>query len=281
MSEWPLRVGGFASVSNAASVVLRAALLAVLFPGMASAEPIRGESVGYYSNGTLTGGQAVPANGPNHYLIFPAPCYRKRPLGPAYPDKSRADNFFGHPNTVAAVLDAAKLTRARYPKAPRVPVGELSNRVGSSIRRHLSHQNGLDVDVYFLREPDGPGKLPVPHCQDGPSYEAKSSRGVWQVTPDFRRDWNWALITAFALRHDVKRIFIGGLLKQELGRWARANKVPKRERKRTMAKLHAVLCRPPKGRNINSYRGNFCPHDDHIHVRFRCPKGSGRCRSSR
>jgi murein endopeptidase len=38
-----------------------------------------------------------------------------------------------------------------HPDAPRVVIGDLSRRGGGPIDEHVSHQNGLDVDVYYPR----------------------------------------------------------------------------------------------------------------------------------
>ncbi len=50
--------------------------------------------------------------------------------------------------------------RAAHPKAPRVVVGDLSLRRGGEIDEHVSHENGLDVDVYYPRRD---GKALPPH----------------------------------------------------------------------------------------------------------------------
>ena len=41
--------------------------------------------------------------------------------------------------------------RAAHPHAPRVVVGDISRDGGGRMDDHVSHQNGLDVDVYFPR----------------------------------------------------------------------------------------------------------------------------------
>ena len=41
---------------------------------------------------------------------------------------------------------------ASHPSAPRIGIGDLSRRLGGPFGpRHASHQNGLDVDVYYPR----------------------------------------------------------------------------------------------------------------------------------
>ena len=41
--------------------------------------------------------------------------------------------------------------RAAHPDAPRVVVGDISFRDGGGMDQHVSHQNGLDVDIYYPR----------------------------------------------------------------------------------------------------------------------------------
>ena len=41
--------------------------------------------------------------------------------------------------------------RASHPHAPRVVIGDISREGGGPMDDHVSHQNGLDVDVYFPR----------------------------------------------------------------------------------------------------------------------------------
>jgi murein endopeptidase len=41
--------------------------------------------------------------------------------------------------------------RLDHHEAPRVVVGDLSRRGGGEIDEHVSHENGLDVDVYYPR----------------------------------------------------------------------------------------------------------------------------------
>jgi hypothetical protein len=98
------------------------------------------------------------------------------------------------------------------------------------------------------------------------------------VDPGFQLAWNWHLASAFAARDDVKIIFVGTLIEGALRDWAVANGVPAAERHRTLSRLHPVYCRAPRGVDSPFYRKNWCPHDDHFHVRFRCPRGDARCR---
>jgi murein endopeptidase len=60
--------------------------------------------------------------------------------------------------------------RARHPEMPRLAIGDLSRPQGGSFGRtrdfigHASHQNGLDVDIYYPRDDRRRGK---PKTVDG------------------------------------------------------------------------------------------------------------------
>jgi murein endopeptidase len=247
-----------------------------------------GPAIGHWNRGALVDGEAVPLEGEDHYLLYPPHCYTSEPMRAAYPDPARGSNFYAHPLVVKAVLEVARAVRRAYPDAPRVPVGELSNRVGGPIPFHRSHQNGLDVDIFLLLRPHAPteagalGQDPariVPVCRDGPNLEPRDPRTAkWRVHRDFALDWNWALTAAYALRDDVKVVFLGDLLRRALLDWARREGCPATEIAAVEAKLKTPVCQRPGGVGKVAWKDNFCPHDDHLHIRFRCPRDSRECR---
>jgi murein endopeptidase len=77
------------------------------------------------------------------------------------PVKRRSPNRpwrrWGTDRLVQVVLKVAREHRAAHPQAPRMAVGDLSRRQGGDFGPrfgyigHASHQNGLDVDVYYPR----------------------------------------------------------------------------------------------------------------------------------
>lgn len=265
--------------------------LVLSLPASAERRAPKAAAVGHWAGGALVGGAALSAEGPDHYLLYPADCYTKPPMVEAYPGGERASNFYAHPSVVRAILDVAKAVRRRHRDAPRVPVGELSNRAGGKIPFHRSHQNGLDFDVFFLlrphapREPGALGQDPhriVPVCRDGPNGEPRDPKtGKWRVHRDFAVDWNWALVAEFARRDDVKVVFVGKLLRRKLLAWGKRHAASPEEYEAVRQKAYTPFCRGGDGVGKVSYGGNFCAHDDHIHVRFHCPPGSAACRETK
>jgi murein endopeptidase len=59
--------------------------------------------------------------------------------------------LYGNEHTIRTIVSVIAAYRAAHPDAPRVLVGDISFRGGGPMDQHRSHQNGLDVDVYYPR----------------------------------------------------------------------------------------------------------------------------------
>jgi murein endopeptidase len=60
--------------------------------------------------------------------------------------------LYGNEHTIRVVVSVIDAYRAAHPEAPRVVVGDISREGGGPMTdEHVSHQNGLDVDVYYPR----------------------------------------------------------------------------------------------------------------------------------
>jgi murein endopeptidase len=60
--------------------------------------------------------------------------------------------LYGNEHTIRAIVSVTDAYRAANPGAPRVVIGDISLQGGGPMTdEHVSHQNGLDVDVYFPR----------------------------------------------------------------------------------------------------------------------------------
>ncbi len=59
--------------------------------------------------------------------------------------------LYGNDHTIRTILSVVGAYRSQHPDAPRVVVGDISFRDGGGMDQHVSHQNGLDVDVYYPR----------------------------------------------------------------------------------------------------------------------------------
>ena len=100
-----------------------------------------------FRRGRLVHGVQLPISGPDH-MTWDAPL-RRTP--------SRPWRRWGTDVLVATVLQVLADHRAAHPQAPPVLVGDLSRPTGGIFDQrygglgHASHQNGLDVDIYYPR----------------------------------------------------------------------------------------------------------------------------------
>jgi murein endopeptidase len=94
------------------------------------------------SAGRLVRGVRLPSEGVRYFTWDPV--LRRAP--------NRARRRWGTDRLVRIVLRVVREYAAAHPEAPRVGIGDLSRpRGGPFGPKHASHQNGLDVDVYYPR----------------------------------------------------------------------------------------------------------------------------------
>jgi murein endopeptidase len=99
-------------------------------------------ALGSPAGGSLVRGVQLLPGGSNFFTWDPL--LHRRP--------DRAWRRWGTDDLVRLVLHVASLYAAQHQGAPRLGVGDLSRpRGGWFGPRHASHQNGLDVDVYYPR----------------------------------------------------------------------------------------------------------------------------------
>ena len=125
-------------------------------------------AVGTHSAGRLERGVLLPAEGRGWFTWDPI--LRREP--------NRPWRRWGSDRLVRATLTVLGRFRQANPGAPRVAVGDLSRPRGGDFGPrfgsigHASHQNGLDVDVYYprrdrrLRPPDSPGQVNLKLAQE-------------------------------------------------------------------------------------------------------------------
>jgi len=115
----------------------------------------RSVAVGDPAAGRLVRGVRLPREG-THFFTWD-PVKRRAP--------NRPWRRYGTGRLVSLVLRVAREYRQAHPRAPRMSVGDLSRPRGGDFGPqfgyigHASHQNGLDVDVYYPRA-DGRERSP-------------------------------------------------------------------------------------------------------------------------
>lgn len=207
---------------------------AALFGAVAAASDQPPEAIGDYSRGCGAGFVQLPQSGPTWQAMR----------------LSRNRNW-GHPQLVDYVIGLSEVAtqlgwRGLY-------VGDMAQpRGGPSQSGHVSHQSGLDVDIWYTPPPS----LSL-------SAGEREELGAMIVRTDDQRrvNGNWspshaALLEAAARDRRVDRIFVAAAIKIDMCRTAKASD------KKWLQKI-----RPLYG------------HHDHFHVRLKCPAGSPTCKT--
>jgi cytidyltransferase-like protein len=91
--------------------------------------------------GHLSDGTQLPLEGPDWVTWNPNTDSRPNLHG----------RLYGNEHTIRTIIEVLAQYRKTYPNAPRVVVGDISLHHGGVMDQHLSHQNGLDVDIYYPR----------------------------------------------------------------------------------------------------------------------------------
>jgi murein endopeptidase len=120
-------------------------------------------SVGLPYGGSLIDGTQLPVEGSN-WVTW-------NPVTDSVPDAPK--RLYGNEHTIRAIVSVTDAYRAANPGAPRVVVGDISRAGGGPMwDEHVSHQNGLDVDIYYprldrtLRAPVAPDQIDHRLAQD-------------------------------------------------------------------------------------------------------------------
>jgi penicillin-insensitive murein endopeptidase len=189
-------------------------------------------AIGGAANGCLGGAVALPAQGPGYVSI-----------------RRERNRYYGHPNLVRMIEDIG--ARLSHRTGELMMVGDLSQpRGGLMSTSHRSHQNGLDVDIWFSLAPSArAGVRDNPDGKDPPSMVAADGlqlSSAWG--PDQR-----LLLKIAAEEPGVDRIFVNPAIKRALCQ------------SETTDRAWLRKLRPWWG------------HDAHFHVRIRCPPGNPSC----
>ena len=160
-----------------------------------------------------------------------------------HPSRNR---FYGHPALVRYLTDLAQRTHAENRKL--LLIGDLGlPRGGPMLTGHDSHQNGLDADVWLTTRANRPTAAERETLR-APSFVI----GRKTLKPTFGAA-QARLLAVAADRPEINRIFVSPAIKR-------------------------YMCRnfstAPWLYRLRAWWG----HDDHFHVRLKCPGGESQCR---
>ena len=192
----------------------------------------KARSIGEYWAGCLTGGKRLKPSERGFELVN---LFRRR--------------NFGHPNLIKVIRNLGNYVADR--KFGKLIIGDLSQaRGGPTLSKHISHQTGLDADIWFWLFPKGKkftnmdrSTLTAPSVVD---WARERVNGQWD-------ERHFIIIKRLAKDPEVQRILVNPVIKRHLCKIA--------------GKSRDWLYK------IRPWWG----HDDHMHVRLRCPQGSKGC----
>jgi hypothetical protein len=204
-----------------------------------SREIARGQSVGAPWDGRLQHATELP-RGDSYYI--------RRP--------SRA---FGTQTTIELTLRAIGETLEAYPDEHVLAIGDISQASGGRISDHHSHQSGRDIDVglFYVDKPAG-----------YPAGFVHADEDNLDCAATFK------LLESFLATADedggVQMVFLDFDVQGILYDWARDHGVSERRLER--------IFQYPHGRDASEGIVRHEPnHDNHMHVRFRCPSSDSVC----
>lgn len=166
-----------------------------------------------------------------------------------------ADRAYAHPSLVLMLQRSAKQVGKAF-RGAKLVVGDLSAKNGGPLSGHHSHQSGRDADIAFYAR-DAKGRVVQPEKFVAYGADGKAKDGSGLVFDDAL---NWALVESFAKDHraGLAYIFVSKPLRARLLAYANRHE----RHKKHVDKVQALFVQPD----------NAEPHDDHFHVRIRCPK---------
>jgi murein endopeptidase len=209
-------------------------------PRIAVHEPVRGQSIGAPWDGELRDATRLPDG--DGYVI------------------RRPQRAFGTRSTIERLERAIADWRDSFPDAHVLAIGDISAEHGGAITEHHSHQSGRDADVglvYKIKPAVYPHSF-VTATDDNLDLAA-----------------TFALVAAFAeTAHEdggVQVMFLDFEVQRMLYEWALDHDVDESQ----LARLFQF----PHGRGASAGLVRHEPnHDNHVHVRFKCPVDDVACR---
>jgi len=211
-----------------------------LFSKVSGPADLAPRAIGGYTRGCVAGAVELPADGPFHQAMR----------------LSRNRNW-GHPELVDYVEELAQKAH-RVAGWPGLLVGDLAQpRGGPMPSSHVSHQIGLDADIWLMPAP--PRRYTAEEREElsavsviGAKVEVPS--GNWKVDPAIWSDGHAEVLKAAASDPRVARIFVHPAIKRALCNGA--------------GKDRAWL------RKVRPWYG----HHNHFHIRLACPPDSTDCK---
>ena len=158
---------------------------------------------------------------------------------------------YGHPDLIRFIEAIADTTNSQHWGV--LLIGDLGQpRGGPTLSGHRSHQTGLDVDIWYLLSQQA-----ATRSLNFNERETWSAHSVLTIKSDAIDDSQWSqaiekILEAAARRPEVDRIFVNPSIKR-------------------------LLCTRKSAHDWLRKIRPWWKHDDHFHVRLKCPLGNKNC----
>ena len=163
------------------------------------------------------------------------------------------NRYYGHPNLIQFIQNLGQ--SAYTQQLGTILIGDLGQPRGAPmVSGHRSHQTGLDVDMWFLLSPEANNR---------------------SLSNTEREKWN------------APSVLLGKSDELDLRHWAIANELVLELASR-MPEVDRIFVNPSVKRHLCNQAGKhdwlrkirpWWRHDDHFHVRLKCPEGNKECQS--
>lgn len=156
------------------------------------------QAVGGYANGCQLKAMALPEKGEGYHDI-----------------RRERNRFYGQPESIAMVQYIGRNLAKKYNED--ILIGDLSQPAGGLMSyAHMSHQNGLDIDIYFATTPKNTSPDPFYENPDNePQYELADRAAGVMHKGRFKPIYRDALYLA-ATHPKTARIFVNSVIKLHL-----------------------------------------------------------------
>jgi penicillin-insensitive murein endopeptidase len=213
------------------------AILLSLFPSCYFAS----EAIGYYSKGSILNSLDIGEFNDHHIVKLYKP---------------RGQNY-GTKEIHLALTGLADFMKKNFNTVEKVQIGDISARHGGKIKRHVSHQNGLDADVVYFRRNE------FQQPEDYPEWMEDFVKNG-RLTSNFHMARNWAAFKYLVHNHNIGRIFVDGVIRDEICSYAKL--------------IGEYTSETEVLRRI---RPENTVHKHHFHFRLKCPSGNYRCKAQK
>jgi penicillin-insensitive murein endopeptidase len=163
-----------------------------------------------------------------------------------------AEQAWGTPELCDLLIHAGTQLRAAYPDTAPLVIGDLSAKRGGSLRPHLSHQSGRDVDILL------------------PANDNKPRRRFAEITPDaIDLLKTWYLIETLVATDRVQYILLD---------WEIQKRIVEEIQIVVPEQVLLEVFQYPRGKRerVGIVR-HAAGHREHLHVRIHCPREDAYC----